>query len=107
MSNRIFQNVVTQMKDSINRTIGVVDETATIIACSDLSRIGETNEFLVLDIADSDGYFVRDGYYYKTFGSHSKPEYAVFIEGTDDMSVKFASLLTITFLNLKQFYDDK
>lgn len=45
MSNRLFQGVVHQMRDVINRVIGVVDETAAIIACSDLSKVGLTNEF--------------------------------------------------------------
>ena len=45
MSNRLFQGVVHQMKDAIDRTIGVMDENYTIIACSELLRIGETQEF--------------------------------------------------------------
>ena len=45
MSNRLFQGVVHQMKDAIDRTIGVMDENYTIIACSELLRIGESQEF--------------------------------------------------------------
>ena len=44
MSNRLFQGVVHQLKDAIDRTIGVVDETSVIIACSELGRIGEIEE---------------------------------------------------------------
>ena len=32
MSSRIFQNVIIQMKDAIDRTIGVVDDQGFIIA---------------------------------------------------------------------------
>ena len=32
MSNRLFQGVVVQMRDAIDRTIGVIDESSTIIA---------------------------------------------------------------------------
>ena len=42
MSNRLFQGVIHQMKDSVDRTFGVIDENSTIIACSDLGKIGET-----------------------------------------------------------------
>ena len=42
MSNRLFQGVVHQMRDTIDRVIGVIDETAAIIACSDLSKIAPT-----------------------------------------------------------------
>ena len=42
MSNRLFQGIIHQMKDAIDRTIGVVDASGTIICCSDLRRIGES-----------------------------------------------------------------
>ena len=48
MSNRLFQGIVHQMRDSIDRVIGVIDETATVISCSDLTKIGETFEYLML-----------------------------------------------------------
>ena len=96
MSNRLFQGVVHQMRDAIDRVIGVIDESATIISCSELSKIGETNEFVSFELNDSHDFFVRDGYTYKPFGSRLKPEYAVFVEGTDDAAVKYASVLAIS-----------
>ena len=42
MSNRLFQGVIHQMKDAIDKTIGILDEGNTVIACSELGRIGET-----------------------------------------------------------------
>jgi carbohydrate diacid regulator len=36
MPNRLFQGIVNQMREAIDRTIGVVDETGTVIACSEL-----------------------------------------------------------------------
>ena len=93
MSNRLFQGVVHQMRDAIDRVIGVIDESATIISCSELSKIGETNEFVSFELNDTHDFFVRDGYTYKPFGSRLKPEYAVFVEGTDDAAVKYASIL--------------
>ena len=44
MSNRLFQAIVHQMTDAVDRTIGVIDETGTIISCSELGRIGEVLE---------------------------------------------------------------
>jgi len=38
MSNRLFQGVIHQMRDSIDRTIGVIDESSVIIACSELGN---------------------------------------------------------------------
>ena len=53
MSNRLFQSVVHQMRDTIDCVIGVIDENTTIIACSELSQVGTTNEFVSLDLGDS------------------------------------------------------
>ena len=96
MSNRLFQGLVHQMRDAVNAVIGVVDETATIIACSDLTKVGTTNEFVSLDLSDSHDIFIRDGYTYKPFGSRVKPEYAVFVEGVDDNAAKYASIMAIS-----------
>ena len=106
MSNRLFQGLVHQMRDAVNAVIGVVDETATIIACSDLTKVGTTNEFVSLDLNDSHDIFIRDGYTYKPFGSRVKPEYAVFIEGVDDNAAKYATIMA-SLSNIKQYYDEK
>ena len=95
------------MRDAVDCVIGVVDDTATIIACSELSKIGTTNEFVSLDLSDSHDTFVRDGYTYKPFGSHIKPDYAVFVEGTDENAAKYASIMSITLSSIKQYYDEK
>ncbi len=36
-----FQSVVLQMKDSVNRTVGVIDADGMVVACSELTCIGE------------------------------------------------------------------
>ena len=38
MSNRLFQGVVHQMKDAVDRVIGVVDENGVVVACSELVK---------------------------------------------------------------------
>ncbi len=107
MSNRLFQGIVHQMKDTIGRAIGVVDDQANIIACSELSKIGLTNEFISLENADSHEVFIRDGYTYKPFGQHIKPDYAVFVEGVDETAAKYVQILAITLQSIKQYYDEK
>lgn len=107
MSNRLFQGIVHQMRETIDRVIGVVDETATIISCSDLSKIGEQNEYLMLDLGENSDLFIRDGYTYKPFVGKGRPEYTVFCEGSDDMAAKYCNILAITFSSIKQYYDEK
>ena len=107
MSNRLFQGIIHQMRDSIDRVIGVVDDTATVISCSDLTRIGETSEYLMLDMGENQDLFVRDGYTYKPFGSKSKPAFAVFVEGSDEMAARYCGILAVALSGIKQYYDEK
>ena len=38
MSNKLFQDVIQQMKGTSNRIIGVIDDSGVIISCSDLKK---------------------------------------------------------------------
>lgn len=107
MSNRLFQGVIHQMRDAIDRTIGVVDETSVIIACSELGRIGEVSDNVSTDAFVSPGTFVVNGYTYKSFGSRPRPEYAVFVSGSDPEAGRYASVLAISLNSIKQYYDEK
>lgn len=107
MSNRLFQGVVHQMRDAIGRVIGVIDENATVVACSELARIGTSDDFFSIELGDSHDVFIRDGYTYKPFGVHVKPDYAVFVEGTDEAACKYAAMLAISLSSIKQYYDEK
>ena len=44
MASRLFQSIVLQMKDTVDRTIGIVDASGAVVACTDLPRIGEMRE---------------------------------------------------------------
>ena len=107
MPNRLFQGIVNQMRDSVDRNIGVVDEAGTVIACSELGQIGEVRKGVV-----SAGVFAGlqtcvDGCTYKAFGNSVHPEYAVFVDGTDDLSRRYADLISVALDQIKQNNDEK
>jgi len=107
MSNRLFQGVIHQMRDSIDRTIGVIDESSVIIACSELGKIGEVIESVTADDIVSQSAFVSGNYTYKSFGSRPRPEYAVFVSGNDPEASKYVGLLSVSLNSIKQYYDEK
>ncbi len=107
MSNRLFQGIIHQMKDAVDRTIGVVDETSVIIACSELGKIGEVNEGINSATLSSTVPFVLNGDTYKAFGNNSKSEYAVFVSGNDEDAKKIVQLLAVSLSSIKQYYDEK
>ena len=73
MSNRLFQGIIHQMRDTIDRTIGVVDESSVIIACSELGKIGEVCEEITPEEMASVDVFQTDEYSFKSFGSRPRP----------------------------------
>lgn len=108
MSNRLFQGVIHQMKDAIDRVIGVLDENGAIISCSELVKIGETRpgvrEALAYNPSDE---AVINGYTYRPIYGGSKTEYIAFVEGEDKMAEKMCKLLAISLGNIKNLYDEK
>ena len=96
MANRVFQSVIYQMKDAIDRVVGVVDETGAVISCSELNLIGEVREGFMAERLTAGDRFVRDGYTYQQFSSAKHNDYAVFVEGADETAGQFAAVLSIS-----------
>lgn len=107
MSNRLFQSVIHQMKEAIDRTIGVIDENYIVIACSDLSKMGESHEVMYTGGQGVNETFVRGQYTYKPFGTPQSPEFTLFVEGIDPQAAKYASILSVALSNIKFYYDEK
>ena len=105
MSNRLFQGVIHQMKEAIDKVFGVIDESGTIIACSELGRIGEQMSLKFDDISSE--VFTANGYTFKSIESNSGADYVVFVEGDDIISNKYTSVLAVSFSNIKYYYDEK
>lgn len=106
MANRVFQGVVTQMRDAVDRTVGVLDETGTVISCSDLNMVGEVQEGYIADRSSGER-FARDGYTYQQFSGARHNDYAVFVKGTDEAAAQFAGLAAVSLQSIKQYHDEK
>lgn len=104
MANKLFQNVIYQMKDSIDKQFGVIDEYNKIIACSDINKIGEN---LNVPIATSTEVFVHDGFTLKPILQANNVQYTLFIKGNDFICNKYAHIIAVAFANIKNYYDEK
>lgn len=107
MSNRLFQSVIHQMKDAMDRVIGVIDENGVIISCSELVKIGEIRQGIRDELAYASDIVVSDGYTYRPISAGNKTEYIVFVEGDDKMAERMSKLLSISLGNIKNLYDEK
>ncbi len=107
MPNRLFQGIINQMRNVVNNTIGVVDESGTVISSSELGIIGETRKGVISGGVFNGPLTVLDGSTYKAFGDSAHPEYAVFVDGTDDLSRNYAGIIAISLEQIKKSNDEK
>ncbi len=106
MANRLFQSVIHQLKDAIDRTIGVIDQSGTVIACNELGKIGENVNIDFMNASVSDT-FSFGNHTYKAIDSTQVGEYYVFVGGVDPIAEKNCVVLAISFSNIKHYYDEK
>ncbi len=107
MSNRLFQGIVHKMGESITVTVGVIDAAGEVVACSDLSKIGEVYKKVADDISFTMDTTVSEGMVLCPIGNRSKMEFAVFAVGTDELARNTVAILAIALDNVKTYYDDK
>lgn len=107
MSNRLFQGVIHQMRDAMDRTVGVIDETGTVISCSELGRIGEVLSGIPDELFADQAPVLAEGCTFRPFGTQLQAEYAVFVEGTDELAAKFADLCRVSLESIKLLGDEK
>ena len=109
MSSRIFQNVITQMKDNLDRTVGVVDDQGFVVAASELALIGShLNEFQPGELDGVDRPTVLDNRFFMplVFSGQSF-DYAAFADGSDAMGRTVCALAAVAFNEAKENYEEK
>ncbi len=109
MSSRIFQSVVLQMKDSTDRAIGVIDSEGTVVACNELTNIGERWPGVVEAVNGAGGDCITfEGKTFKTLTSwNSQFEYAVFVRGEDEQARLVCTLAVVALNGAKAYYEEK
>ncbi len=106
MANKLYQGIVSQMKDAIDREVGVIDECSSVVACSDATKI-ETLRVGIMDNPPADGILRAEGYTYYFVGANKKYDCAVFVKGDDEQAWRYASMIAIAIQNVKQYFDEK
>ena len=109
MSSRIFQNVIIQMKDNVDRTIGVVDEHGFVVACSELAMIGSRlDDFHQYEFDGSERPVTTGARtYFALYSPGAKFDYVAFTEGTDSLSRTICAISVVAFNEAKNNYEEK
>ena len=109
MSGRIFQNVVLQLKDNTDRTVGVMDGEGMVIACSELSWIGQKwAESVPVVNQAAGGMVTHDGKTFKALhGWGTQFDYAAFASGDNEISKTVCAMATVALNAAKSYYEEK
>lgn len=107
MQGRVFQNTLVQLKKEVQRTMGVIDDSDTIVACSDEEKIGSTVDNIFTVFSTMGEVRTIAGMCYKKIETFSKSEFVIFCEGDDDVARSACAFLAMNFMTIKQFHDEK
>ena len=109
MSGRIFQNVVLQLKENTDRTLGVIDSEGNVIACSELGMIGQRWAECVPAVnGDSGNLVLFDGKTFKALnGWGNQFDYAAFAFGDNEISKTVCAMACVTLNAAKAYYEEK
>ncbi len=109
MAWRMLQNTILQMKEATDRTVGVMNVTGEVVACTDQSLKGTLRDDALGALEEMIGsYMVRDGYTYKPVATPgARFEYVVFVSGEDEYARSLAVMAALAVGNAKKYYDEK
>ena len=109
MSSRMFQGVVLQMKDSVNRMVGVIDSDGYVVACSELTSIGEhwTGAVEAVNHAENGVAYFEGKTLRPLAGWGSQFDYAAFVKGDDDVAASLCAMAVVAFNGAKAYYEEK
>ena len=109
MPSRMFQGVVLQMKDSVSRMVGVVDAEGTVVACSELTCIGERWPAVAgaVHAAESGPAHFEGKTFRPLAGLGTQFDYAAFVQGDDEEADSLCALAVVAFNGAKTNYEEK
>ena len=101
MSSRMFQGVVLQMKDSIDRVVGVIDAEGCVVACSDLASIGEVWSSAVFALNSAEGGPVCcEGKTFRALSGHG-------MQLDYEMDNALCAMAVVAYNGTKAYYEEK
>ena len=95
MSNRTFQHIASQIKETSNRAIGVVNRAGLIVASNDAALIGSKIEGFSCDVISNAEVCRIDGRTLKCLSSDIAESYCLFTEGEDELAAAVCAIAAI------------
>lgn len=104
---RVFQQMAYQMRDVMNRNLGIITDGGFIISSKD-GCISNSDLSCVLSFTeDNTDTFTYNGFTYKPVLNMNKVDYIIFVQGDDTLAKNYVNILQVSFSGVKYLYDDK
>lgn len=107
MSKKIFQNLINQIKDTLDAELGILDNTGLIVACSDERKINKIDENVFSVISDNSKTVEINKTTYQKIHTKGKIEYVSFIASNDSNSLKYLFLFSASAEKLIELSNEK
>lgn len=107
MAVKLYQSLVNQVKDIISDEFGIMDDSGLVMACSNEKLIGQNNPLAVEVMRTKDQFAVIGGTSFLKVYIKGKLEFIAFINSQDKDNYKYLSLISISAINLKTYYEEK
>ena len=107
MNARFFQQLILQMKDVMNRHLGMITDGGFVISSKE-GCISANDLNCVLSFTEENtDTFTYNGFTYKPVLNMNKVDYIIFIQGDDTLAKNYINILQVSFSGVKSLYDDK
>lgn len=107
MNVRFFQQMAHQMKDVMNRDLGIITDSGLVVSSNDACISNNDLECVLSFTADNTDTFTYNGFTYKPIVNTGKIEYIIFVKGDDSLARNYSDILQVSFSSVKSLYDDK
>ena len=107
MNVRLFQQMAYQMRDVMNRDLGIITDSGFVVSSNDACISNNDLDCVLSFTADNTDTFTYNGFTYKPIVSMGKVDYIIFVKGDDTLARNYADILQVSFSSVKSLYDDK
>ena len=109
MAGRMFLNVISQLKETTDIGIGVIDSEGTVIACTDLQEIGKKWPEVVQPLNDAlDECVTVEGRTFKAISSWGGQfDFAAYADGGGESSRTVCAMACVALSGAKSYYEEK
>ena len=107
MNVRYFQQIIHQMKDVMNRDLGLITDTGFVISSNENCITQSDLECVLNFTQDNTDVFTYNSFTYKPVVVMGKIDSIIFVKGDDSLARNYADILQVSFSSVKSLYDDK